>query len=491
MTRLYLILLFLWSLAACAPRDGLDLKVREFKLDNGLRVLLVKREGAPLFSSSIRIRVGSIEDPPGGSGLAHFFEHMAFKGTSLIGSRDPQKESAALAAMHEVGSEIVKQRLSGVPEEELAPLKKKLTQMQDEADAFVDRNEFTRIYQRNGGTDSNAATASDDTVYYVSLPANKLRLWSYMESERLRDPVFREFYKERDVVAEERRMRYENNPDGKLFQALMALGFDRGPYGIPVIGTNEDIANYTLEEAKAFREANYVPSNIVIALVGNFDLNEAQSVIQKDFGRLPAREPVKKTLLSDSKQGLPRSQTIHENGEPRFYMGFHRPPHPHPDDEVLDVIQELLCEGRTSRLFHYLVDEKKMVSRVSCYTTLPGDRLEGLFSFYAVPLAPHTNQEVREEIFKVFGNLTAQPVSAEELDKIRNGIDADLLAELQTNSGLAGLLSYFESSVGDWRYLYDLRKRIRKVTPEDVSRVIKKYFDPQKSVTVYLEKKPS
>lgn len=486
--QILIILSILFSLSCTRGVPDFNLNVERFTLSNGLTALLVKRPGPPIFSAVVRIKVGNIEEPPGATGLAHFFEHMAFKGTEKIGTVDYEKENEILTKLHQVGSEIVKRQKEGATDELLRPLRADLYRLQREHVQWVNPGEFSRIYHRNGGSDLNATTSNDYTNYFVSLPSSKLELWAYMESERIKNPVFREFYKERDVVAEERRSRYEDNPDGKLYETFMKLAFDESPYKNNVIGWPEDIQNYTVDVAKDFREKHYIPSRMVVALVGNFDVYLAKKYLRDYFGSIPEKDDQSDEINKEKLTKYPRIKALHGDYEARFYMGFHRPAHPHKDDEVFDVIQSLLCEGRTSRLFQALVKDKKVASSVDCYASLPGSRLDGLFSFYAVPLKPHSNKNVQSEIIKELKRLKEKEVSISEFKKIQKKLETELIWALKSNMGLAKTLTYFEHLTGDWHYLFEFQKRIARITPDDIQRVAKKHFIPKKQVTALMEK---
>lgn len=476
-------------LLANDPLEVFKQKVEKIKLQNGLTALLVKREGPPIFSGYLQVKVGSIEEPPGLSGLAHFFEHLAFKGTSTIGSFDFQKEKVVLDKLYAVGDEIIQKKKSNASLEEIEALEAKLDDLQKEQVLLFNRNEFVTIYQRNGGGDLNATTSTDFTEYFVSLPSGKLELWAYMESERLRDPVFREFYKERDVVIEERRMRYDNRPEGKLYEIFMRKAFLKSPYGRNVIGTPEEILNIHLTSVQKFHELFYIPSRIVLVLVGNFDLKEAKKYLDQYFGTIPAKTDTPIEFNQEDLSNLKKETTIlRAKAEPRFYLGFHRSAFPHPDDEVFDALYGILCDGRTSRLYSVLVQQKQMASDVECYTSLPGTRLDGLFTFYAVPLAPYTNQDVLTEVLGQLNLLKNQKVLDKELEKVRNKIESNLIWALKSNMGLASLLAFYESLSGNWQYLYQLRQRIQALQPEDIQRVAQKYFVPERQVTVFLER---
>lgn len=481
------------TFTACTyfKKNDFDLNVTKITLKNGIRVLLIKRPGAPIFSGFIRIKVGNIEESPGASGLAHFFEHLAFKGTHTIGTKDYTAEKENLAHLHALNSVIIKLKKENAPPAQIERLQKEFMERQQKETELVNQNEFVRIYQRNGGSDMNATTSNDFTSYFVSLPSNKLKLWSYTESERLKHPVLREFYKERAVVAEERRMRYDNSPDGKIYEAFMAASFDHSPYRINVIGFPEDIQNYTFEEAMEFRQKFYIPSRIVIAIAGNFDVEEAKKIITQNFEDIAPKEDTELKIEPENftSPNFPRSKTIQAPDEPRFYLGFHRPAYPDPDDVVFDVIDQIMCEGRTSRLYSEIVQKKKLATTIGCFASLPASRLAGLFSIYAEPLKGHTNDEIKNEILSQIEDLKTRGVSEDELQKVRNRIKADLIWSLKSNMGLADSISFFEQLTGDWKYIYSVEEKMKAVTNDDIKKALVKYFVPQRQVYVQMIQK--
>lgn len=479
------IILFCFLLVlSCTKKSEIELKVREIMLPNGMVCLMVRRPGPPLFSSNLSIKVGSIDEPKGVSGIAHFFEHMAFKGTPTIGTKDYAKEKIVMEKMHAVGTQIVEKR----GKEDITVLEAELAKLQKEHSALIEQNEFVKIFQRNGQVSLNATTDTDYTNYFISLPLNKLELWAYLESERLIHPVYREFYKERNVVAEERRMRTDNNPDGRLYEQFLLMAFDENPYRIPVVGFENEIPNYTLQAATQFRKENYVPSRMVLSLVGDLDFNYTEQILTKYFGRIPSGEKEKSRAPYPLPKDLPRRKVIPGKEEPRMYMGFHRPTYPHPSDEVFDVIERIMCQGRTSRLYSKLVNEKKIASNVECYAAIPGGRLDSLFTFYGTPLPPHTNDEVLTSMMAEISELKETLVDVTEVEKVRNQIEAELLWSMKSNMGLAKTLSFYKSLTGDWRYIYNVQKKIKSVTPEMIRDVVKTYFNPERQVTLFMEK---
>lgn len=471
-----------------SPDTDLTGRVRKIKLDNGMTFLLLDRGVAPVFSVQLKVKVGNIEEDPGASGLAHFFEHMAFKGTDKIGTTDFAAEKPLLDQVLAVGAEIARMKKEGRPPGDYAELVEQRRALEAEENRLIVKNEYVSLFQRHGGADLNASTSNDFTTYYVSLPANKLEMWAYMESERLRNRVFREFFTEVDVVAEERRMRIDSTPDGRLYEAFMDLGFDASPYKRHPVGYARDIQTYEPNAAMDFYSRYYIPSRMVAVLVGRFDADAAERIIRKYFSRLPVGEDRPHEVNPEpSDAAYPRSLTLNEDGQPRFYVGYRRPAYPHADDNVLDVVQDLMCQGRASRLFKRLVIEDRSVSQVMCYASIPGARLDSLFTFYATPLAGHSNGEVKKVIEDEIAKMIHEGPTPEELQVVKNRSAADLVYSLKSNDGLAGTLAFYESLTGDWKYMYEAQNRIAAMTADDVKRVMAAYFTPSREVAAYLE----
>ncbi|MBU0505083.1 MAG: pitrilysin family protein [bacterium] len=508
---LYLFVVIIFSLTACekvsppnsvvqeAPKvevrdkNSIDLmkRVKRLRLENGMTILLLKREGAPIFSAAVRVIVGNVEEEDGSYGLAHFFEHMAFKGTKKVGTKDFEKEKIILEGIEKTGSQLVDLFTAGKTDAKYNKLKEKLRGLQKQAEEIQLKNEFVEIFQRNGGFDVNAQTSNDFTVYTVSLPSSKLELWAYLESMRLAEPILRGFFKEVDVVLEERRMRVDNSPNGLLIEKFLKTAFDKSnPYHEMVIGPSKDIAVYTPQKAKTFFQKYYTPSRIVLAVVGNFDMDQAENIMNKYFGAVPAGTPVplkEKTAQVTQHKEFPRKVILEREDRPRFYLAYHRPSYDSPDDLVLDYVQEILCGGRTSRLYKKLVLEEKKAAAVTCYAAFPGFRMPTLFTFYAMPYADYSNEALKKDIEKEINKLIVEGPTKEEMQQILNKLDANLIYSLESNKGLAAKLTFFEALTGRWEYLYDQQKQFHQVTPADIQRVAKKYFVPEGEVMGALE----
>jgi predicted Zn-dependent peptidase len=332
-------------------------------------------------------------------------------------------------------------------------------------------NEFGEIIDREGGVGLNASTGADRTDYFYSLPANKVELWAYLESERFLDPVLREFYKERDVVMEERRMRYESQPIGRMIEQFISTAFIAHPYGSLGIGHMSDLQSFTREDAKEFYDTYYTPSNMIIAIVGAVEAGEIIPILDKYFGRLPAGEPTPPLRTVEPEQIGERLVRIPDPAQPFYAEGYHRPAVTHPDNDAYDALADVLSSGRTSRLYRSLVRDKQIAAQAAAFNGFPGDKYPNLMIFFAVPTPGHSNEEVQQAIRDEIELIKTEPISDEELAKVKTRAKAGLVRGLQSNMGIARQLAYYQAIFGDWRELFRRVDRIEALTKEDVQRV--------------------
>lgn len=454
----------------------LESQVTTFTLDNGLRFIVVERHDAPVFTYYAQVKVGSVNEEAGRTGLAHMFEHMAFKGTTDIGTEDWGAERRALEDADEAYDAWWQAKLAGSSDEELEELWAAFTEKQDEAREFVVTNEFGTIVEKNGGTGLNASTQPDVTTYFYSLPSNRLELWAYLESERFQDPVMREFYTERDVVIEERRMRTESSPIGRLIEEFMAICFLGHPYGQPTVGHMSDLNKFTREEAMDLYERYYVPGNIVIGLVGDVDPDEARELAEEYFGdweEAPLPEPVRTV---EPEQRGERRVAIEDPGQPFFLVGFHKPSIHHPDAMAYEVMTSLLANGRSSRLHQRLVKEEKKAVAVGAITQFPGQLYPGLFLLFTVPAKGVKALELEEAVLAEFERMKEEPVSQEELDGVKTRMKANFIRSVQSNTGMAARLVGAEILQDDWTKGLSYPLDVEAVTAEDLQRIAKETF---------------
>jgi predicted Zn-dependent peptidase len=457
-------------------------------LDNGWTFIIHERPGAPVFSFSTQADVGSAQEVPGITGLAHMFEHMAFKGTPNIGTRDYEAEKRALEAVEEAYQAYNRERLSPQPDQEkLEKLLAEFRQKQEEAAQYVVQNEFDEIIDAAGGVGLNAGTGADMTIYFYSLPANKVELFAYLESERFLHPVFREFYVERDVVQEERRMRTESQPIGRLVEQFVSAAFAAHPYGQPVVGHMSDLQSFTVTDAEQFFRTYYVPSNLVTSVVGSVTASELIPVLEKYFGRVPTGSPPPPLRTVEPPQTAEKIVIMKDPAQPFYLEGYHKPAVTHPDQAIFDAIDDVLSNGRTSRLYRSLVRDKQIALSTQSFSGFPGQKYPHLWAAYAMPARGITNEQVRDAIREEIERLKNEDVTDEELDRFKTRARADLIRGLGSNQGLANQLVSYQTLFGDWRELFRYLDKLEAVTKEDIRRVANETFrDSNRTVAMIV-----
>jgi len=496
--------LFLLCVLCYAPWTAAqNVPVQEYVLDNGLRLLMVPRKGEPTIAAGWIARVGSVNERPGITGLSHLFEHMMFKGTRTIGTRNIEENLSVLREMDDVKAALrreeqallQKYRLGEIPDpkdpryrsarhQELLQRLDELTRREKET---MIKDEFDRIYTAAGASGMNAGTTRDFTIYFITVPANKLELWFWMESDRLLNPVFREFYTERDVVHEERRLRTDSTPTGKFEELFDALFWQSSPYGWPVVGWPSDLESITREEALDYFAVNYAPNNLTACLVGDFDPAEAIALAKKYFGRLQRgpREP-EPVRTVEMKQLAEKRMIAYAETNPQVVIRYHTVADGHKEGYALDVLAEILS-GRTGRLYKSLVLQQGVATSVSAsHNQL---KYEGYFEIRGVAKPGHTPEEVEQAIYKEIEKLQKEPVSERELQKVKNQIAANNFRRLQSNFALMVQLLVADASRG-WQTLNTDPPKLLAVTASDIQRVATTYFTPEnRTVGIYYTKK--
>lgn len=490
LTGTILVLLFAAILNA-QDIASFEKKITVKKLSNGLTVLIMERPEAPVFSFFTHVNVGSAQEVQGITGLAHMFEHMAFKGTDEIGTTNYPAEKKALEKVEQAYAAYQRENLKevGRDQKKVEQLDAEWKKAVDEANEYVIPNQFGEIVESQGGVGLNAATDWDDTTYFYSFPQNRLELWAYLESQRFLQPVMREFYKERDVVMEERRMRTDSSPQGRLVEQFLAAAFVAHPYGRPVAGWPSDLQSFSATDAKNFFHRYYVPSNITIAVVGDVKATTALPMIEKYFGRIPAGPQPEALRTVEPPQRAMREVLLEDKSQPLYVEGYHRPNFRDPDDAVYDVMSDLLSKGRTSRLYRSLVRDKQ-IALAAEGGSFPGVKYPCLFYFFAAPNQGHTAAELAGPIHEEIERLKTQDVNDEELESIKTRAKADLIRGLGDNAGLASQLAEYQAAYGDWRELFRQIDRIDAVSKADIRRVANKIFTPENRTVAIMETKP-
>jgi predicted Zn-dependent peptidase len=471
------LLVFLLQPLSAAEND-LESRVLKFTLNNGIRVLLLERHLSPTVSLYIRQRTGAVDEISGKTGTAHLLEHMMFKGTTTIGTRNDAMEREILQKIKEAGRQLdlERRKADGADAKTLETLQAKLKALQEEHKQWMIPNELDRIYTENGAEEMNASTGQDLTTYHVSLPSNKVELWARIESDRLQNPVFREFYAERDVIMEERRQRIETNPAGKLAEQFFATAFRAHPYGRPILGWPSDMRFLSMDDVSAFFHQARAPRHTVISVVGDINPEETLSIIRKYFESIPAWKTAPPVINGEPPQSDERRVEVSFDAKPQLMIGYHKPPLPAQDDYTFDVIEAILSKGRTSRFYRKMVEEMKIAESVATANGTPGARYPNLFAIFATPRRPHACRELEQAIEAELERLKREPVPEQELQKIKNQLKADFIRSLNSNNGLASMLSYYETLLGDYRYLTNYIKIIDKITSDEIMQAAQKYL---------------
>lgn len=453
-------------------------RITDFTLDNGMKFIVMERHQAPIVSFMTYVNVGAAYETNEKTGAAHFLEHLAFKGTTRIGTKNYAAEKPLLDQLDRLFRQIQDTSTTG----NRTQLEQEFETVKAKAATYVKQNEMGQIVQQAGGVGLNATTSADATRYFYSFPSNKLELWMSLESERFLEPVFREFYEEKDVILEERRMRTDNSPIGKMIEEFLKTAFPGHPYGRPIIGYEADIQNLSRQDIEKFFQTYYVPSHIIAAVVGDVDPKNVKRLAEIYFGRYQTRSTAADVKAVAPVQTSAKEVTLRLRTQPWYLEGYQRPAITDPDNVIYQIIDSLLADGRTSRLYKSLVDEKQVALNISVSNGFPGDRYPTMMMMYALTAPNHTVEDVAAVMDAELHRLTVEPVSAEELDRVKTQARAGLLQTLSSNQGMASLLSEYEAKTGDWRNLFNELKAIEAVTAEDVQRVAKDTFVPEKQI---------
>ncbi len=457
--------------------DRVAAEITEFTLDNGMKFIVLEKHDAPLASVMLYANVGAAYEEDGHTGIAHYLEHLAFKGTTRIGTRDYPAEKKALDQLDVVFDQLLVAEEAG-DEAAIAQLTTQFAEVQAEADSYVEQNKFGQIIEQAGGTGLNATTSADATRYFYDLPSNKLELWFSLESERFLDPVFREFYKEKEVILEERRMRVDNSPIGQMIERFSEVAFTANPYRRPVIGYQEDLRRATRADIQAFFDTYYGPSNLIAAVVGDVNPEQVKQLAQTYFGRYQSRTNPPELVVNEPPQTETREFSLELVSEPWYLEGYHRPAISNPDHVIYSMIDSILTGGRTARLYKALV-EPQIALDIGSANGFPGDRQSSVLLFYGLTAPGHTVDEIAVGLQAELERLKTEPVDAATLDRVKTQARAGLLGTLDSNNGMANLLTEYEAKTGSWRNVFEELKEIEAVTADDVQRVATATFRPE------------
>ena len=461
---------------------NIKVNCHKFQLSNGLTVLFCPQHQAPLFAANIIARVGSVNEGPGLTGVSHFLEHLMFKGTANLGPLDAEAEAPILAKIDALAAERLQEQAKQRTwygqgnSARIEELTRQIAALEAEVKPYNVPNEMWGLYQRHGGVGLNAGTGCDGTHYYVTLPKNKLELWAYLEADRLNKPIFREFYSEREVVQEERCQRNDNDPDGMLREQVNALLDLGSPYEAPIVGWPRDLQTLTRAEVNDYFARYYAPANLVVAIVGDLELEEVREVVTHYFGAIPARPAPPWRFAERGVQRGERRITVEFEASPRLLIGYPGPQPGHPDQYALDVACEVLAAGRNSRFYRHLV-ESGLAFNAVIYQRSRAWNNDIMLAL--LPREPHSCAELEEAAQREIALLCEEGPQPRELERVRTRLQVDGVAGLQSPADLADSLAMAEAFRGGWEQFDDCQ-RFLEVSGEDVQRVLTEYLCPQR-----------
>lgn len=466
------------ALPAAAGYEDIENEVQEIVLDNGLKILLLERHEVPVFSFWTYVNVGGVDEATGLTGLAHMFEHMAFKGSTELGSTNYKKEKKLLDKMDLVYEELRAERWKGdkADPDRIAELETEFEELQDDAGELVVPNAFGRMVEENGGVGMNAMTSADATQYFYSMPSNQLELWALVESDRFVRPVLREFYKERNVIIEERRMRTESQPQGRLFEEFIAAAFLGHSYGQPTIGHRSDIEAYSRLDAYEFYEEHYGAKNMVVAVVGDVYYDDLKKVAKKYFGKIPPGHGEQPIRTIEPEQRGERRVTLVDSAQPFMFIGYHIPATSHADTPALEALADILGQGRSSRLSTSLIKDTQQALWAGSFTGFPGERFPNLLALVGLPNQGIDPIELEEAIYGEIDKILEDGITDEELAGYKQRARAQFIQGLEGNTGMAAQLCWAEMILGDWRRLFTRLDEIGAITADEVQRVAQEYL---------------
>lgn len=473
----FLLLPVFISLLNAQTFDLIKQNVKEHTLSNGMKFIVLERTEAPVVSFHIYADVGSAQESYGITGISHLLEHMAFKGTKTVGTKDFEAETKVLDKLDKVYDKLSLEQKSVHPDsQKINALQNEFQELKKQAREFIKVGEYSDMYREQGGDGLNAYTNCDATQYIVSLPSNRLELWMAMESDRFMNPLFREFFEERDVVMEERRLGVETQPMGKLIEDFFSVAFKSHPYHHEVIGHMSDLKQITRNDVKEYFKKYYSPGNLTAAVVGDVKAEEVFKLADLYFFRIPSSPKPEPLRTEEPVQWGQRQVSVEAQSQPIIIVGYHRPGINSSDDLAFDAMANIFGQGRSSRLYTVLVKEKKIAVNAGSFNGWPGNKYPNLFAVYSFPAKEHTSDECLKTIDAEIFKLINESVTEEELSKYKHQTKKWMIDAMKSNSQMAARLTFYDVVRGDWRKSFDLIKAVDAITVDDVKAVAKKYL---------------
>lgn len=457
--------------------DFIKSQVKVHPLNNGMKFIVLERHEAPVVSFHVYADVGSANESYGITGISHLLEHMAFKGTRIVGTKDYEAEAKTLEGLDALYDRMKREKAKAKPDtKKLKEMEERFEALRKKAKEYVVTDEFVDILMKEGDRGINAYTSNDATQYIDSLPSNKVEFWMAMTSDRFLNPVFREFYKERDVVMEERRLSLETRPIGRMVEDFLATAFKAHPYHHSIVGHMSDLRLITRKDVEEYFKKFYGPSNLTVGVVGDVKADEVFKMAEVYFGRIPSGPKPEPVRTEEPEQWGERRVIVEAKSQPMIIVGYRRPNFRHKDSVPLEALANILGRGRSSRLYQVLVKEKKVGVAASSFNGFPGKKFSNLIAFFVVPARGHTSAECLELMDEEIEKVKKESVTPEELTKFMRGEVKSILDRMKSNADMAALLTYADVVLGDWELMFDQVEEIRAVTAEDVKRVANNYL---------------
>lgn len=452
-------------------------QVKEQTLKNGMKFIVLERHDAPVISFHLYADVGSANEVDGITGISHLLEHMAFKGTKTVGTNDYTAEKTLFEKMDAVYDQLIRLKYNDNPDTaKLSALSNQLEALQTDAKKYVINNEYFDMMMQQGDAGVNAYTSNDATQYINSLPSNKLEFWMAMTSDRFMNPVAREFYKEKDVVMEERRLSLETQPIGKLIEDFCATAFKAHPYHHSVVGNMSDLEKIRRSDVEDYFGKYYQPSNLTVAIVGDVKANDVFKMAELYFGRIPSGPKPESVRTTEPDQWGERHVIVQAKSQPILIVGYHRPAETHQDNAALEALANIIGQGRSSRIWESLVKNKKAAIQAGTFNGFPGSKFPNLIAFFGIAAKDHTSKECLQVIDQEIEKIKNESVTLDELTKFKQSKKKGILDGMKSNSNMASTLTYYDVVHGDWGKTFDQLKEIDSITADDVKRVAIKYL---------------
>lgn len=451
-------------------------RITQYQLDNGMRFLILEDKSAPVVTFCVQVRAGSVYENLQETGMNHLIEHLAFSGTKRIGTKNWEKEKVLLEELDRLRLEITQAKEADISKDQILDLNKKFEKVRKQAAELAEPNQFAVILDQQGAVGPNAFVSNDFTVYWVELPANQFELWACLESERLFNSVFRLFYEEIEIVKEERRTVVDNSPTGRLMEEFRALAYQVHPYRNPILGYQSDIQTMNRARVIDLYREYYLPSNILVSIVGDVCAEEIKPILDKYFGKIPSQKNPDFNLPQEPKRSVEKRVYIQMESQPILLIGFNIPSIQHPDIPALKVASQVIGEARTSRLYRRLVNKEQSAVTVSTRAWTP--RYPGLFYIWAIAAEGYTNQDIEPIIYQEIEKLSNKLLPLDQIEAAQARLTMEFIQTLKSRRNLALELAWFEEVTGSWKNFFKMHDLIFEVSPEDIQNVVNRYFIP-------------